>query len=167
MVAVFESVVGVKVNGRADCTVSLELKKLIEELFQRGYQRFVFELRDCVTMDSTFLGTLSNLVLDFQKKGHPQETPLELFNPNPRIAETLENLGIAELFKIVFCPEPLAGRYEPLAGSAGQDKAEVTRNCLEAHNVLMALNPENVHRFKDVARFLAEDLHRLELAEKK
>jgi hypothetical protein len=32
---------------------------------------------------------------------------------------------------------------------------------------LMGLKAENVQKFKDVAQFLAEDLKRLELAEKK
>jgi hypothetical protein len=33
---------------------------------------------------------------------------------------------------------------------------------LEAHQTLMAVNPENVIRFKDVTLFLAEDLKSLE-----
>jgi anti-anti-sigma factor len=165
MVAVFDHVVCVKINGRADFTLSLDLRRVIHELSQRGYRRFVVELRDCAMMDSTFLGTLSGVGLEFYETG--QDLPLELFNPSPRIAEVLENLGVAHLFKIVSHPEPLAVKYEPLAETGGQSKAAVTRNCLEAHHVLMALNPENAHRFKDVAQFLAEDLKRLELAEKK
>ena len=39
---------------------------------------------------------------------------------------------------------------------------EITRICLEAHRTLMAMNPENAARFKDVAQFLAEDLKTLE-----
>jgi len=167
MVAVFDHVVCVKINGRADFTLSLDMKKVIHELSQRGYRRFVVELRDCAMMDSTFLGTLSGVGLEFYETGRPQDPPLELVNPSPRIAEVLENLGVAHLFKIVSNPEPLAVKYEPLAETAGQSKAAVTRNCLEAHHVLMGLNAENAHRFKDVAQFLAEDLKRLELAEKK
>jgi anti-anti-sigma factor len=167
MVAVFDHVVCVKINGRADFTLSLDLKKVIQELSQRGYHRFVVELRDCVTMDSTFLGTLSGMALKFHETGGPQDHLLELFNPSPRIAETLENLGVAHLFKIVSCAEPLAVNFEPLTGAGGQSKEAVTRHCLEAHNLLMGLNPENVHRFKDVAQFLAEDLKRLEQAGQK
>ena len=39
---------------------------------------------------------------------------------------------------------------------------EITRTSLEAHQTLMAMNPENVARFKDVTQFLAEDLKSLE-----
>jgi 7-cyano-7-deazaguanine synthase in queuosine biosynthesis len=54
-----------------------------------------------------------------------------------------------------------------MAETADHSKAAVIRNCLEAHNILIGLNPENVEKFKDVARFFAEDLQRLETAEKK
>ena len=35
---------------------------------------------------------------------------------------------------------------------------QITRTSLEAHQTLMAMNPDNVARFKDVTQFLAEDL---------
>jgi len=44
-------------------------------------------------------------------------------------------------------PEPLNPTHE-----------QITRTSLEAHQTLMAMNPENAVRFKDVAQFLAEDL---------
>ncbi len=39
--------------------------------------------------------------------------------------------------------------------------ADEHRACLEAHQTLMDINPENVTRFKDVTKFLAEDLEKL------
>jgi hypothetical protein len=42
---------------------------------------------------------------------------------------------------------------------------DLQRTCLEAHERLMAANPENVARFKDVTRFLAEDLRKAETGE--
>jgi hypothetical protein len=39
---------------------------------------------------------------------------------------------------------------------------QITRTCLEAHQTLMQVNPENATRFKDVTQFLAEDLKNLE-----
>jgi len=34
----------------------------------------------------------------------------------------------------------------------------LTRTSIEAHQILMALSPENAARFKDVTQFLAEGL---------
>jgi len=168
MVAVFDQTVCIKIDGRADFTSSLDLKKLIGELWQRGYNHFVFELCDCLTMDSTFLGVLSGIGLKFSGgKSVQVGAPLELLNPNPRIAETLENLGVVDLFAIRACAQPLTDCFEPLARAPGNTQVELTRTCLEAHKILMSINPENVQKFKDVAQFLADDLKRLEAAGKK
>jgi len=71
--------------------------------------------------------------------------------------------GIAQLFSIVSTAAPAAGEFQPVAaGNAAPSKEEVSRTCLEAHETLMELNPANVAKFKDVAKFLAEDLKRLQ-----
>jgi anti-anti-sigma regulatory factor len=160
-------VVFIKIKGRGDFNLSLDFKKLFHELHQRGYRRFVLEACDCTMMDSTFLGMLAEIASKYFEVTSPQGFPMELINPNPRIAETLENLGVAHLFKITNCSDAPEVNYEPTTQTADKSKSEVTRNCLEAHVTLMGLKPENVKKFKDVAQFLAEDLKRLELAEKK
>jgi anti-anti-sigma factor len=168
MVAVFDRTVCVKINGKADFSASVDLKRLIEELWQMDYRHFVFDLRDCLTMDSTFLGVLSGIALKASDGKNIQTgAPLELLNPNPRISETLENLGVADLFVIKNSSEPLTERFEPLAQSANKTPVELTRTCLEAHKTLMSIQPENIQKFKDVAQFLADDLKRLEAAGKK
>ncbi len=168
LVAVFDQTICVKINGRADFTLSLDLKKLVSELWRKGYTHFVFELCDCLTMDSTFLGVLSGIGLKFSNgKSRQEGAPLELLNPNPRIEETLENLGVVDLFTIKHCPERMAGNFEPMTNGAEKSKVDITRTCLEAHETLMTLKPENIQKFKDVAQFLADDLKRLEAAGKK
>jgi len=87
---------------------------------------------------------------------------LELRNANVRIAELLENIGVLHLFQDF-------GRRVGRAGHAGTlrptrapvSRADLTRTCLEAHELLMTINPENIAKFKDVTKFLAEDLARL------
>jgi hypothetical protein len=51
-------------------------------------------------------------------------------------------------------------RVEPVPGS--HDHKEISRTCLEAHQTLMRINPDNIAKFKDVAQFLAEDLKKTE-----
>ncbi len=163
MVAVIDSAICVKIIGRADFTLSLDLKKLIGELCEKGYKHFIFDLGACMTMDSTFLGVLSGIGLKFSKgKSVQNGTPLELLNPNPRIAETLENLGVADLFAVRDCSELPEAQFETREKSADTTKVDITRNCKEAHEILMSLRPENVQKFKDVTLFLADDLKRLE-----
>ena len=164
MVAIFEQAVWIKISGRANFTSSLDLMNLVTELWQRGYRRFIFELCDCIIMDSTFLGVLAGIGLKFADANQRGEaSSVEIANPNARMSDILENLGVAHLFTVVATTNPESDKFELLSRN-GEDvsRVEVTRNCLEAHKILMKLNPANVSKFKDVTQFLAEDLKKLE-----
>ena len=124
-----------KIVGRANFTSSADFKAAVNRLLQRGYTCFVLDLTECLLMDSTFLGVLSGLVLRFSNRrdGEPSAS-LELLNPNARISDLLESLGIAHLFRVV---GGTASEYERLAQleqlPASTNKTQVTRTCLEAH----------------------------------
>ena len=49
----------VKIAGRANFMSSPDFKTLLTELHQKGYNRFIIDLSECVLMDSTFLGVLA------------------------------------------------------------------------------------------------------------
>jgi anti-sigma B factor antagonist len=157
----------IRVSGRAICTAGCDFKKLANELTQRGYHHFLIDLKECELMDSTFLGLLADLAIrSIEKSGDCDCSPVKLFNPNQRVFEIIDQLGIAQLFHIVRSedsPELDANGETIHASPAQYSRAEVSRTCLEAHRCLMDLNPENVARFKDVTKFLAEDLQRLEV----
>jgi hypothetical protein len=120
------------------------------------------DLSDCLLMDSTFLGTLAGFGL-MTNPGAPGHCDIELLNPSARVSELLENLGVLPLFKVVTGPAHLPDNATLREAETGHStREEITRTCLEAHKTLMAVNAENVTRFKDVARFLAEDLKNLE-----
>lgn len=162
-VSVGEKTACIKISGRANFTSSIDFKTLINELLQRRFACFALDLTECTLMDSTFLGVLAGFGL---KVNSPQTDGIarviQLFNPNPRIAELLETLGVLHLFQVH--PEPL--NVEHLSCPVDHqpslpNRQDVTENCLEAHQTLMSLNPGNASRFKDVAAFLAEDLKRM------
>jgi anti-anti-sigma regulatory factor len=138
----------------------MDFKTLISSLAQDGCSHFILDLTECLLMDSTFLGVLAGLGLKYPHNGdnHPA---FELLNPNHRIADLLENLGVIHLFRIIHgqsCPQPMKGLDHLSQG----DAAEATRTCLEAHQTLMKVNPNNVPKFKDVTEYLAEDLRKKE-----
>jgi anti-sigma B factor antagonist len=163
LVLVGEKFSCIKIVGRANFNSSLDFKTLVSGLRQKGYSYFVLELSECLLMDSTFLGVLTGFGLKLGQ-GNKEfcDSGIELLNANPRIADLLENLGVLHLFKLsdgpLKAPEGTETRaHTPLNPS----KEEVTRACLEAHKILMEVNPENVSRFKEVTQFLAEDLKNL------
>jgi len=153
----------VKITGRANFCSSPDFKTLLAELVQKGYAHFIIDLSECVLMDSTFLGILAQFGLKLNSADRAGQPGIELLNANSRVAELLENLGVLYLFKtrsgtlelpvdVKTCtPESIHPTHEQIA-----------RTSLEAHQALMAMNPENAARFKDVTQFLAEDLENLE-----
>jgi anti-anti-sigma regulatory factor len=163
LVSVGEKSACVKIVGKVNFTSSIDFKTLFDELWRKGYTCFVLDLGECTLMDSTFLGVLAGYGL---KVNAPQpdniQRTLELFNPSERITELLENLGVLHLFNVthgtVTLPEETTAKD---LAPANPTREEVKRTCLEAHELLMQINPANVAKFKDVAAFLAEDLKKL------
>jgi anti-anti-sigma factor len=152
----------VKIAGRANFTSSPDFKTLLAELAQKGYRRFIIDLSSCVLMDSTFLGVLVGFGLKMNPNGADGECKIELLNVNDRVAELLENLGALHLFKVTKGALQLPDDVKTCTPeSVNPSREEITRTSLEAHEALMAMNSENVGRFKDVTQFLAEDLKNL------
>jgi anti-anti-sigma factor len=153
----------VKIAGRANFTFSPDFKTFLTELLQKGYGHFIIDLSECVLMDSTFLGVLAQFGLKMNPASAPGQTGIELLNPNTRVAELLENLGALHLFKIISGALQLPDDVKTCTPeSTNPTHEQITRISLEAHQTLMVVNPENIARFKDVTRFLAEDLKNLE-----
>src|SRR5262245_46114693 len=162
-VAVTDQVALVKIAGRASFNSSVEFKTLVYELRARGYRKFVLDLTDCLIMDSTFLGVLAGFGLKLAESDGEKPT-VTLLNLNQRILDLLENLGVAHLFNLMQGTDPLSQKcrdVKPIEGA--RSKLETARACLEAHETLMSINPANIPKFKDVTRFMAEDLKRLEV----
>ena len=164
LVCVADKSVWIRIAGRANFTSSVNFKTLVVELQQQGCERFAIDLTECVLMDSTFLGVLAGFGRRLNANdGETAGQPVELLNPNSRVAELLANLGVAHIFRIVQGPpyEPASPTVEALVSKP--DAETLARTSLEAHQTLMDIDPENIPRFKDVAQFLAEDLQRLKV----
>ena len=165
LVFVHDRLVCIKIVGRANVGSSIDFKRLVTELMEKDLTCFVLDLSECLLMDSTFLGVLAGfgLKVSTPQNGHANTRSIELLNPNVRISELLENLGVAHLFQASQrTVETLEnGNGEVALPSAQPTREEVTRNCLEAHKILMQVSPENAAKFKDVTLFLTEDLKKL------
>src|SRR5271170_6404447 len=96
-VFVGENFACVKITGRANFCSSPDFKTLLAELVQKGYGRFIIDLSECVLMDSTFLGILSQFGMKLNHGEAAGKPGIELLNPNSRVTELLENLGVLHL----------------------------------------------------------------------
>jgi anti-sigma B factor antagonist len=162
LVYVCDKLACVKITGRANFTSSIDFKTLLNELLEQGYICFVLDLTDCMLMDSTFLGVLAGFGLKLGgTNGQTNGRSIELMNPNPRVADLLDNLGVMHLFHVISGPVPPVNGEQTVVREVNPTREEVVSNCLEAHKTLMEIDPANVPKFKEVTLFLAEDLKKL------
>src|SRR6185503_19158205 len=78
-----------------------------------------------------------------------------------RIAGLLENLGVSESFKVLNGATVETDKLKHVdveSSPSNPGREELQRTCLEAHQLLIQLNPRNAPKFKDVCKFLEEDL---------
>ena len=163
-VFVEDSFACVKIVGRANFNLSTAFETLLNELYRKKYGCFLMDLSECLLMDSSFLGVLVGFAVKLNSPdGNKPVSRIGLHNANPTVLQLFDDLGVLDLFQ-TSQGEPAAcdGKETKVVPATPASKAEVTRTCLEAHRTLMALNPDNARRFKDVTRFLAEDLKKLQ-----
>jgi len=162
LVFVGKEFVCIKIAGRANLNSSIDFRTLVNELRRKGFLYYILELSGCVLMDSTFLGVLAGFGLKMRGEGDQSPGTIELSNPNPRILDLIENLGVLHLFSVTQGPVLLAeGAPAQTIDPCQPSRIELASACKEAHDLLMQINPENVSKFKDVSQFLAEELKRL------
>ena len=153
----------IRIIGRASFASGVDFQALIDGLLAKGCRLFILDLAECALMDSTFLGLLAGFGL--KMRGRPENSNdrgMVLLNPGPRITELLESLGVLDLFRITRGTADLPPGAEAISPTfEPHGHEEVTRACLEAHQTLSSLSPENAARFKDVTQFLAEDLKKI------
>lgn len=151
----------IRIVGRANFTTSIDFKTFLNEMMEKGYSYFVLELSECLLMDSTFLGVLAGFGLKLNRNDNAKSA-IELLNPNARITELLENLGVLHLFKVSQRASTCATNPNlQQVPETNPTREELTSACLEAHRLLMEINPANISKFKEVTQFLADDLKRL------
>lgn len=161
LVAQKDDVVCIKVKGRATVKTSVPLKSLMEDRRAKGIIHFILALDECLVMDSTFLGVLANQAFELVEDGDPKGS-IQLLNANERVLGLLDNLGVLDLFLVIHqATQSVPQTYEPVNEALDSGtKSEMTETSLNAHRALIALNPANEDKFKDVTRFLEEELQR-------
>ena len=155
LVGVSDRTVWVRVEGKASFLNSTGLKHFGAEMTNRGFRQFVIDLKQCPVMDSTFMGTLSGLSMRLRELGSGEVCVVNL---NERNQELLANLGLDQFFTMNH-PPAAAPAHQPLSAAA-EDKQTRTETMIAAHEAVVAANPANAAKFKDVIEYLKQDLHR-------
>ena len=154
----------IRVNGRGSFANSVELKRITDHFFDKhGAQacRFVMDLGDCSTMDSTFMGVQASIGL--RQKRDSGEL-MAIVNVKPQNVRLLQTLGLAHFMHVR--PEG-AGAALDTAGATFQtaEKHDVSKldrivHMIEAHETLCDTGSGNTVEFNQVLKFLRESLER-------
>ncbi len=156
-VGLINETVWIRVEGKGSFQNSTPLKDFAREMLGRGHRAFVVDLKECPFMDSTFMGTLASIALKSRADG---SGGLHIVNLNERTQDLLCNLGLDQLMQL----DPpqtgpvLNGEAVPLEMNCRPDKATEALTMLEAHEAVVAANPENEVKFRDVIDFLRQNV---------
>jgi anti-anti-sigma regulatory factor len=153
--ACFDREVWIRIEGRGNFQSSGSIKKFAQAMIQRGHRNFVIDLAECEHMDSTFMGTLTGIS---QKLREQENGCLLAINVSPRNMELLENLGLTFLFDVEAAGSPPKIPAEVGAQLMNLPIDPVSDHdlILSAHEALVAANPVNADRFRDVLEYLKQ-----------
>jgi anti-anti-sigma factor len=141
-----------RVEGRATMAQSLPLRRYAERALAEGASAVFVDLRDCIYMDSTFLGTLLTLRSLLGKRASGE---LTLLAPSPACGKLLEQMGLHNVFATGPADEAEAGAWTELP-TGPADPTSFQRNVAEAHENLASLPGPAGEQFRQVMRCLAD-----------
>lgn len=153
--AVSKDTAWVKVGGRGTFLNSHPVKRWLLARVEEGYHRFIIDLSNCKSMDSTFMGAVTGLSLRMKRLGRVPVTLANVTAHNKRLLETLgldRFLVLEEKFEI---DTSLIWELLPIESL---DKLTTTKHMLEAHEQIMDTGTVAEKQFKTVHELLKEDL---------
>jgi anti-anti-sigma factor len=143
-----------RVEGWAQMDLGLALRRAGEKGIAQGATTLLVDLRQCVYMDSTFLGTLLLLKRALARRPGGR---LALIAPSPECCDLLEQMGLKDLFPLGTEEELAAGDWTALSTDLDDIKA-FKCNVAQAHIELASLPGPAGETFKKVARLLEKDV---------
>ena len=146
----------IKFIGDVRVTLCGSLNRYMETIFGSSeVNKVVVDMLEAEGLDSTTLGLMAKLGLHCRKE---YGLDVQVFCQNPSILRTLDCMGFNDLFEIFQeVPETeTTGKLHSIA-AVDTEMDEIRRQVLEAHRLLVELNPENSTEFTDLIRALESD----------
>lgn len=151
----------IKMTGDVRVTLCASLNHYVESIFrQRSVKSVLVDLLEAEGVDSTTLGLLAKLAL--ASKRYYNIVPV-LFCHNASILKTLEIMSLDEFFTIISDTPPavdVRGEVRRVVELPcdKSDEDEARRSVLEAHRLLVELNPQCKGEFIDLIRYLEDEV---------
>lgn len=144
----------IRVHGRGTFQNARHVKTFLQKATDQGATTFIFDMKECTHMDSTFMGMLAGLSIQQKKKQRPLP---QLQHLSAKNLDLLENLGLNRVLNISQPPTTsTTPTLSPIAPTP-QDKQAISQTMLDAHEALVQIDPANRIKFQDVIQYLKDE----------
>ncbi len=146
----------ITVSGRATFDQAPQLRALSKALDTAKFTAIGVDLKNCLGMDSTFMGILAMLGLHARKN----DAVMTVFNADELNRSLLFGLGLKKLFEYKAGTLESAGA-QPWGTASAQPAASSgadAQTVLEAHKTLMSADEGNVKKFEKVVELVQKDI---------
>ena len=158
----FDGFSWIRCSGRGDFEISVALKQCAEYLIANGCRCLVIDLEACISMDSTFMGTLTGFSLRLTKQVGGGR--LEIASANEKNTNSLEDLGLDALMEINPSSAPWQKQLAEIRAQlrVWDEGNRLSKNdqviqVLDAHKNLAATNESNARKFESVLEILGKE----------
>ena len=147
-----ETTLTFQVDGRVTMAQSVPLRRLAEQALASGVRCLHIDLRRCLYIDSTFVGTLLVLQRDARDRA-----AFALLDPSAPCQRVLDSLGLGCRFPVVLGEELPAHVWEELDVTQ-EDRACLKYNVCDSHQELVNVGGRTAEPFRAVAESLKREL---------
>lgn len=158
--AIVNDFVLLRLDGRGSFLNSRILKDFLERMLDRDYSQFIFDLSDCQTMDSTFMGMLAGVAIKLKEK---KDGSFCLVSPNKQCYRLLSTLGLDQILEVrsdYTNPSDVSPEFQNIPQKDCYSQKEKLIHAIEAHKNLIQLEADNKVKFENVLKLLEEDLEK-------
>lgn len=160
----------VKVDGRATFKIAPVLKRFCLSVVSRGCDELLLNMRNCSTMDSTFMGVLAGVAM-WPQTNSEHRVEVVMLNLSDRTYAMMRSLGLDRIVKCYECGQaPKAfddlfcerGDFESCESAESAASSETLHTMRDAHLDLVRADDENASRFCDVLTYLDQEIRNLD-----
>lgn len=157
LVDVYSNPICLKIKGRANYLNCAPLNDFFDAITQKNNITVRVDLEECTGMDSTFLGLLAGVALEFKKQ--EKKNSIYLVNVCNRNLESIENLGLNLIFQVNPTEDPSLCFKNNNLQSLGSEEKSTPSTILKAHENLVNAHSSNSYKFQDVISFLKKQIN--------
>ena len=144
-----------QVEGQATMHHSPAVRRYAEQSLSGGAAALSVDLRHCIHMDSTFLGTLLFLKRLVERG---EGGTFVLISPSSQCRQLLREMGLEKIFAVVEAEELAPDVWTELHSGPG-DLTAFKRNVVQAHQELGRLEGPAGETFRVLATEMAQELN--------